>query len=61
LAVPLVHQRTIHCVDLRIRVLIQHHLLGCRSVGSLHPLQADGGRVGEADADAQRRRILGLK
>jgi hypothetical protein len=55
LAVPLGHQRAINGVDLGIRVLIQHHLLGRRSVGSLHPLQADGGRVDEQQVMASPR------
>ncbi len=51
MAVPLSHQRAIHGVHLGIRVLIEHHPLGRGSVGSLHPLETDGGREAATAVD----------
>jgi hypothetical protein len=59
-AVLLGDQRAIHSVDLGIRVLIQHHPLGRGSVGSLHPLQADGCRVNEEHRVAGHREMAAL-
>jgi hypothetical protein len=41
-------------------VLIQHHPLGRGSVGGLHPLQADGGRVAEEHRLADHGSAQGL-
>jgi len=46
-AVLLGDQRAIHGVGLRIRVLIEHHRLRSSRIGSIKPLETNGGRVDE--------------
>jgi hypothetical protein len=60
LAVPLVHQRTIHCVDLGIRALIEHHRLSSCRIGRIKPLGTDGGRVAEEHRELGHREMAAL-